>query len=745
MGAATAVGAFLALGMAPLTGAPTAQADIGDAWIDPIFDSLSTSTSVVGLSDPAWLDLSHWVPGAAGTDGVPAGLSATDPAVLFNDNIYLPIHQGIENWINDSNNAALLDAINQPFVTLFGRDLIGDGVQIGRDNWDGANDSIFGASGVFGDLHDGGLLFGDGGSGSDGSEAGVAGGNGGAAGIFGNGGSGGFGGEGAAGGPGGTGGWLFGNGGTGGDGGSGGGDGGNGAGLFSDGGAGGNAGDGGDPGALPALGGAGGNAGLLGHHGAVGHYGTLAGAPASASTDGLSTTGNWITDSAGKVVILHGLNQMINLPPYEPSGGGFGEDDAQFLEDNGFTTVRLGVVWAAVEPDPGVINYAYLDSIKDTVQMLGEHHIVSLLDMTQGLYASEFGGQGAPDWAVQTGGLPNIQAGFPFTYLLSPAENHAWDAFWSNAKAPDDVGLENHYAQMYENVADYFKGDPDVVGYEVMNEPWAGSSWPGTLFGSPTFEAQQLTPFYNQVASAIRAVDPTTPVFYQPNSLFNEAVPTQLGTVDQPHTVFSFHDYCFLDSVDFLRPLSSLCGPYLDLIAENAESYAGPLGLPSFMTEFGSTNNLGLIADTMQVANQNKLGWMEFSYAGADNPTITGQPELVYNTTLPPVGDNVDSAKLATIVEPYPQVVAGTPNSWSFDNGVFTFSYSTEMADGNGSFGAGEQTTLSVPALQYPNGYQVSVTGGHVVSAPNAPELIIASDGSATTINVTVSATAGAG
>ncbi len=49
------------------------------------------------------------------------------------------------------------------------------------------------------------------------------------------------------------------------------------------------------------------------------------------------------------------------------------------------------------------------------------------------------------------------------------------------------------------------------------------------------------------------------------------------------------------------------------------------------------------------------------------------------------------------------------------------------------------KTTISVPAVEFPDGYQVSVTGGEVVSACNAPELVIASDNGASTVTVTVS------
>ena len=59
---------------------------------------------------------------------------------------------------------------------------------------------------------------------------------------------------------------------------------------------------------------------------------------------GLHHVGRWITDSAGRVVVLHGLNQVFKLPPYEPSADGFSDDDAAFLAANRFDAVRVGVI-----------------------------------------------------------------------------------------------------------------------------------------------------------------------------------------------------------------------------------------------------------------------------------------------------------------------------------------------------------------------------------------------------------------
>ena len=751
-----------------LSGAAVSLAPPSPSTVTPGLDlsNLGTDLSALVSSFDATFAGDQAATAAALLDpsALPAA-AAPDFVQLFNQFVYTPIHTGIEDWINSELGQQVDGFVN----TVAGSYVIGNGTA------GTAADPNGGAAG---------WLFGDGGAGWNSTEAGVAGGDGGAAGILGNGGAGGEGGAGAAGGAGGAGGsfmgiggdggaggagtaggvggaggaggagagLLFGVGGNGGDGGNGsdggrGGDGGNGSSLFGTGGNGGNGGNsgvGGNPTRLPALGGAGGNAGLLGSHGAVGNYGTVdsSGAAPQAQTadpagslSPLSTTGTGLTNSDGQVVILHGTNEVYKVAPYEPSASGFSADDAAFLAANGFNVVRLGVIWAAVEPAPGVYDTAYIDSIEQTVQTLNDDGIYVILDFHQDDYSGVFGGEGAPAWASQTGGLPNFdQLGFPINEFANPAETYAWDAFWSNADAPNGLGLEDDYAQMVETVASDFNGDPGVIGFEIMNEPYPGSQLLPTVLGSPFFDTEELNPFYNQVASAIRAVDPTTPIFYEPDITFSLGEPTNLGTVDATNTVFSYHDYALL--------------PILGtVIANNAETYAQAQNIPAFMTEFGATSDQSQIATPMDAANNDLIGWTEWAFTGQGDITTTASPpsseSLVYNPELPPVGDNVNTATLTTLAQPYPQVVSGTPNSWSFSNGTFEFSYSTERADGTGSFPAGAQTTISVPTVEFPNGYQVNVTGGEVVSAPNAPELVIASDGGASTVNVVVTPAAG--
>ncbi|MEO8816115.1 MAG: cellulase family glycosylhydrolase [Mycobacterium sp.] len=692
-------------GLTPLLAAPPVRADVLDEILAPFLAATGTVDWDAVATPAAWdafVAPEHWdavLAGLAGSGSAAGG--GLDATTLIEQDFYNPLHGAVQQWINSDLGKSVDGFINR---------FAGDGqLTIGN-----------GAAGTVGDPDGGagGWLFGDGGAGWNSDDPGIAGGAGGAAGIFGNGGTGGDGGDGAAGGDGGAGGSLMGIGGNGGD-----------------------AGDGDTASGLPALGGAGGNAGMFGIHGAVGHFGSLPGGITGTTAPPVEVSNSWLTNGDGQVVMLHGLNQVYKIPPYEPSADGFSNDDAAFLAANGFNAVRLGVIWAGVEPQPGVIDDTYLASIENTVQILAQHHIVAILDMHQDLYSATFAGEGAPDWATMTGGLANPDLGFPATYFLNPAENHAWDAFWSNTSPTSDgIGLQNSYAQMWEAVANYFKGDPNVAGYEIMNEPWPGSQAVPSLFGSPSFDAQQLTPFYNQVDAAIRAVDPNKTVFFEPTTLDGSLpVQTHLGTVDDPNTVYSFHNYCITTS---LIPSASFgCDLNADLVVDNAVAYAQAHNIPALMSEFGATDAIPTITAGTEAANQHLLGWTEWAYTGNDitSASPNGQA-LVLDPTQPPTGDNVNADKLAALAEPYPQLISGTPTSWSFENGTFNLSYSTEHADGSGSFGAGAPTTISVPPGEYPNGYQVTVTGGHVTPGAGASVLTISSDAGASTVSVTVSA-----
>jgi endoglycosylceramidase len=454
----------------------------------------------------------------------------------------------------------------------------------------------------------------------------------------------------------------------------------------------------------------------------------------------LSHSGRWITDALGRVVVVHGTNMVYKLPPYYPAAAGFGPSDAAFLRSIGFNAVRVGVIWKALEPEPGVYDDAYLDHIVQTVDMLGRYGIVSLLDFHQDMYNEQFQGEGAPDWAVQTGGLPNPKLGFPGNYLGNPALEHALDAFFDNAPGPGGIGLDVRFASAWAHAARLFRNDRWVVGYELFNEPFPGTTWESCAnpVGCP-FDAT-LTRLYLRVDAAIRALDRRTLIFYEPNVLFNDGAGTEVGPIGDSRAGFAFHDYCLTQPA---TGTSEPCTVADNLVFSHALAHVASTGDALLMTEFGATQNTAYLTEMVQRADSNMVPWMEWAFCGCGDPTTSGpgaQQAIVIDPSKPATGSNLVMPTLDALVEPYPQVIAGTPTGWGFDRatGTFQLSYWTRRVSGAGSFAAGAVTGVFVPALDYPRGYGARVAGGAIVSRPNARLLEIAACRRTATITVTV-------
>jgi endoglycosylceramidase len=456
----------------------------------------------------------------------------------------------------------------------------------------------------------------------------------------------------------------------------------------------------------------------------------------------LGHSGRWITDADGRVVILHGVNMVFKRPPYYPAAGGFGADDAAFLEQNGFNTVRLGLIYKGVEPEPGVYDGGYLDQIANTEQMLASHGIFSLLDFHQDLYSERFQGEGWPDWAVQDDGLPAApQVGFPGNYLAMPALNRAFDHFWANDPGPGGIGLQNRYASAFGRVARQFDADGHVLGYDLMNEPWPGSPYPTCLnpVGCPAFDSATLTPFMQRVIARIRAEGASKLVWYEPLLTFDFGARTWLGNMGDPAAGMSFHDYCLPGA--FGGPTGSACATFEDLPFQNADSRSQSTGDALLLTEFGATDDLATIQRVIDDADRHMVGWQYWHYCGCDDPTTQAatQQAVVDDASRAPSGDNVRQAKLDVLSRPYPQAVAGTPRNYSFDpvSNLFRLSYSTTGPTGQ-PFGPASQTEIFIGRLHYPSGYDVSVSGGRVTSPRGASILHIAPCPGSTGVNVSV-------
>jgi endoglycosylceramidase len=419
---------------------------------------------------------------------------------------------------------------------------------------------------------------------------------------------------------------------------------------------------------------------------------------------------------------------VYKRPPYTPAAAGFGTLAARSLAEDGFDVVRLGVIYSAVEPRPGQFDDRYIGSIASTVDQLAHQGVYTLLDFHQDQMSEQFGGEGFPAWSVQTGGLPPKPVPFPLGYTDSQALDLAYDAFWRNSSGPGGVGLQERYVEALQHVAEHFAADPWVIGYDVFNEPWPANA--GTA---------QLDAFYARAVSALRKVDRRHLIWLEPFVLSNFGVRTELSGPKDPLLGLSFHDYCAENANQ--NPYA--CSASEETTAQNASSYASATGKALLLTEFGATDDLVDLRRVVDIADQEKAGWVEWAYCGCGDPTGTVPPSiegLVSNPRDPATGSNVNTAKLGVLSEPYPRVVSGTPLSYSFDSGSGTFdlTYSTVAPDGR-TFGPGSRTDVFAGSVQYPHGYDVRVDGGRVVSAKDAQVLEVGSDGGRRIVTVEVS------
>lgn len=434
----------------------------------------------------------------------------------------------------------------------------------------------------------------------------------------------------------------------------------------------------------------------------------------------LSSQGRWITDAAGRVVVLHGVNEVAKSAPYHPSAFGFGADDAEFLASQGFNVVRLGVEFQGLMPQPGQIDHEYIESIATSVDQLADEDIFVLLDFHQDGFSPKYTGNGFPAWMAVDDGLPNPpDAEFPLYYIQNPAMQRAFESFWANRPGPDGVGLQDHFVAGLTAVAERFADDDQVLGYELMNEPFPGANWGPCVSdaaGCAAIEQQLLVPFHQKATAAVRQVTDQQ-VYVEPFVLFNFGqIETSIPGAGSDN-VLSFHSY----ALDVASE---------EAVVANAVAAAERDGVPVVATEFGATNDPAMITRLTSQMDGGIVPWVFWAY----------NENVVTDRSVPASLDavrNIDSFR--ALVRPYPVAVTGTPQSVAFDPATATFdlSYSTTGPAGQG-YQRRLETVVSVPSLHYPDGYTVDVTGAQLTSDPCAELLTLRTQRGAGQVTVQV-------
>jgi endoglycosylceramidase len=245
----------------------------------------------------------------------------------------------------------------------------------------------------------------------------------------------------------------------------------------------------------------------------------------------VTTAGTQFVDQATKKpVLLRGVNMSAGQAALAPAVAGLGAN-----------LVRIYVGWNTIEPKPPLHGHYRWDThvlaqLDQEVKAFEGLHVNVLIDYHQFHWSPYFAratckagktvcrASGVPAWFYAGGRFPATKSG----------EAEAEAAFWTTEASRS----QGYYAAFVSMMAARYAQYPNVVGYELFNEPH-----PGRL-GDTTDATDTMLRWQAGIRAAIRKVDPTRTVFIMCRG-GGEGVGTASLAPFGPltHLALDWHDY----------------------------------------------------------------------------------------------------------------------------------------------------------------------------------------------------------
>lgn len=427
----------------------------------------------------------------------------------------------------------------------------------------------------------------------------------------------------------------------------------------------------------------------------------------------ISFDGTDMTDAYGRVVLLRGTNMVQKSEPFFVEVGGQYLNDANLAElrADGMNTVRLGVRPERLMPEPGVVDQSYLDEVVAGLDALEEAGMWVLMDLHQDVF------DGMPEWATSasTAALPTFPPEVTetawFLEYLSPRSMQQWEDLWNQVPLVAGRSLVDLYGDGVEALAARVADHKNVIGIDLMNEPFPGARFFDCVRDSCGGRYAQVESAMRSWTDRVHSVAPELKVWWAP---FNYGEPFQGTAAPGPGIGYTFHSYCLgTDAGEPIRPddtSNSICQNLYDKNLSDAAKVSQRWNAPALMGEFGASNSPLNSTRLAQQADEQMLSWTHWHCCGG--------PEVVRTN----------------LVRTYAQATAGTPLAHRFDpaTGEFSFRYVPDLT-------IAAPTVIAVPADPYPDGYDVQVQGGQVTSLPQSGRLTIVASPDATEVSVRVS------
>ena len=205
----------------------------------------------------------------------------------------------------------------------------------------------------------------------------------------------------------------------------------------------------------------------------------------------LNDNGNFVGPQ-GRILLFHGFNSVYKKPPYF-NAKDVDDSRLKYFRSWGFNVVRLGVLWHPSFPlAPGQVNDTYLKSIERQVDRFADAGLYVIVDMHQDSLSSMFGSYDAiPLWLLKS--FPKPPWFFQYPWPRRTPASGDWQGYTTYAcqKAFQDIynnesNAWNHWGDFWVEVASRLKNRSNVLGYELINEPFAGNIYKNPLRAIPS-------------------------------------------------------------------------------------------------------------------------------------------------------------------------------------------------------------------------------------------------------------------
>jgi endoglycosylceramidase len=288
-------------------------------------------------------------------------------------------------------------------------------------------------------------------------------------------------------------------------------------------------------------------------------------------------------------------------------------------------------------------------------------------------------------FSVDSNGIPSSSDCSSLNWSVSYLTAAVCNAFGRLYNNYDNLG--DSFAAYWKKLAQQYVNTNNILGYNLLNEPWVGDSYADPSLLTPgVADHVNLEGLWNKAAAQIRTVDNNTLVWFEGTTYDILSGFNNVPLGDGSRTVQSYHYY---------NPpqVGTIETTYQNRIKDNQR-----LKTASVLTEhtmwMGDSTQMTNIQTAVDKADQYMMSWMGWAYENLYNSSQQPYPQLA-----------------AHYSRAYPAAVAGIPTSFSFNSITCSFSlvYTAKKA-------VTAPTEIVLPMRTYPKGYNVTVTpAGSVV------------------------------